>query len=148
MSAATDKIRFHYLDVQFSFRQRSRRKEFLLSIFRREKKLVDSINYIFCTDEYLLSINQQYLKHDTYTDIVTFEISEPGAPVLSDIYISIDRVQENARLLEVTFTTELLRVMIHGVLHLCGYKDKSSVDKKVMTSKEDFYLKLLDSVKD
>jgi len=119
-------------------------KKFLFALIQKEGKQVEHINYIFCTDKYLLGINQQYLNHNTYTDIVTFELSEPPAALLSDVYISIDRVRENSATFQTSFLQELRRVMIHGALHLCGYGDKKLLQKKLMTQKEDYYLSLLE----
>lgn len=98
-----------------------------------------TLNYIFCSDDYLLSINKQYLNHDTYTDIITFDYAK-GKIVSGDIFISIDRVKENATKFHKTFENELCRVIIHGVLHLCGLKDKSTEDSHHMRAEEDFYL--------
>jgi rRNA maturation RNase YbeY len=100
----------------------------------------EEINYIFCSDQFLFKLNNMYLKHNTYTDIITFQYS--SQPVFSDIYISIDRVRENARLYDITFLKELYRVMFHGALHLCGYKDKTKKDSFEMRNKEDSYLGL------
>jgi probable rRNA maturation factor len=133
-------ISFHYLTPVSSLRQRQQLKVFLQALAKSERKRIDHINYIFCTDEYLLTINQQYLQHDTYTDIVTFELNAPGDPLLSDIYISMDRVRENAKTYHVSSAQELCRVMFHGVLHLCGYKDKSKAEKEMMRIKEKYYL--------
>jgi probable rRNA maturation factor len=94
----------------------------------------------FCSDEYLLDINKQYLNHDTYTDIVTFDSSEEEDVISGDIFISIERIRENATKFAVTERDELHRVIIHGVLHLCGYYDKNKEDKELMTSKENQYL--------
>lgn len=105
-----------------------------------EKKYLASLNYIFCTDKRLLEINRQYLKHDFYTDIITFPLSAPKMPVEAEIYISIDRVRENAKTLDVSFKTELHRVIFHGALHLCGYGDKTKGEKEKMRGKEDKYL--------
>ena len=99
------------------------------------------INYIFCDDEYLLDINQKYLSHDTLTDIISFDYTV-GKELHGDIYISVERVKENANDFEVDFIDEIRRVMVHGILHYCGYKDKSEDEKKLMRSKEDFYIKL------
>ena len=137
-----DKIQFHYLDVSFAFRNRTRLKFFLLERLRKEGFAVDAINYIFCTDAYLLEINKDYLKHDTYTDIVTFPLSPKGAPLLSDIYISIERVQENARTFQTSFVKEIHRVIFHGLLHLAGYGDKTKDQVKQMRAKEGEYLQL------
>ena len=133
-------IRFHYQTKPFFFPNRSNLKDFILKLFKTEGFEVGAINFIFCLDDYLLEINKAYLNHDTYTDIITFQYSSTGEPILSDIYISIDRVQENARVFNVPFLHELNRVIIHGALHLCGYKDKSKTDIKRMRHKEDLYL--------
>lgn len=101
-----------------------------------------AINYIFCSDPYLLEINQEYLNHDYFTDIITFDNSEDEGLLEGDIYISIDRIRENAQNLNLSFTDELHRVMIHGVLHLCGYSDKGKAEKQIMRLKEDTYLSL------
>lgn len=97
------------------------------------------INYIFCSDDYLLEKNIEFLNHDTLTDIISFDYTM-GKLVSGDIFISIDRVKENATLFNTTFENELHRVMIHGILHFCKYKDKSAEEKKIMRTKEEFYL--------
>lgn len=97
------------------------------------------ITVVFCDDEYLLAINRSYLNHDYYTDIITFDYCENGL-VNGDLFVSVDRVKENAESLALVFEDELRRVCVHGVLHLCGYKDKTDDEKKEMTFKEDFYL--------
>lgn len=102
-----------------------------------------SLNYIFCTDEYLKEINIQFLDHKTYTDIITFNYNPSETEIEGEIYISIDRVRENAETYNTDFPTELNRVMIHGVLHLLGYNDKTKSEKKAMREKEDSYLSLL-----
>jgi len=107
-----------------------------------EKLQLISLNFIFCSDEYLLSINQEYLKHDYYTDIITFDNSIEPEKLEGDIFISVDRVEENAGQNSVTFQEELKRVLIHGVLHLCGYNDKTIDEKELMTEKENAYLSL------
>ncbi len=109
----------------------------------REGKRVGEVQYIFCEDEYLLDINKRFLQHDYYTDIVTFPLGESDKIVSGEIYISIDRVHENAEMNRVSFENELSRVIIHGVLHLIGYDDHSEEEKKEMRSKEDYYLNLL-----
>ena len=106
----------------------------------RKNHRIDTINYIFCSDEYLLSINQEYLQHDTYTDIITFDLSNNKTEIVSDIYISIDRVKENAQKFNSNIEHELHRVLFHGILHLCGLKDKSKQDAALMRSKEEYYL--------
>jgi rRNA maturation RNase YbeY len=139
------KVSFHYISVKFFFEKRELIKEFILQLFKMEKKEVETINYIFCKDEYLLSLNVEYLNHDTYTDIITFFYSNEGQPVTSDIYISIERVRENAEKFDISFKNELLRVIFHGALHLCGYKDKKPGEKKLMREKEEFYINLFNN---
>lgn len=107
-------------------------------ILKTSPKSLDYINFIFCSDSYLLDINVNYLSHDYYTDIITFDYSEEQ--IQSDIYISTERVFENSKLHEVDFLNELYRILIHGVLHLVGFKDKTDEEKNVMTQKENFYL--------
>ena len=139
--AATDKIKFHFLTEKFHFSDRNKLKLFILKQLKKEKKAVEAINYIFCDDQYLLEINQQYLNHDTYTDIITFELSPKNQPLLSDIYISIERVQENAKQFNTPFYQELHRVIFHGAIHLAGFKDKTPEQAAIMRQKEDAYLK-------
>ena len=115
-------------------------RRWIKKTIRSESKMTGEISFIFCSDEYLLNINRQYLGHDFYTDIITFDYVANGI-ISGDIFISIDRVKENAGAFQVSFCNELNRIIIHGVLHLIGYKDKEADDKKLMTSKEDFYLK-------
>lgn len=111
----------------------------LLKLTDNEKQSLGEITVIFCSDEYLLKINQEYLKHDYYTDIITFDYSETSV-VSGDLFISIERIKENAETEKTTFECEINRVIIHGVLHLCGYKDKSKEEEKLMREKENFYL--------
>lgn len=106
-----------------------------------EEKRVGDISFIFCSDEYLLDVNRKYLNHDYYTDIITFDDVE-GNVINGDIFISVDRVKENSIEFQTSFENEIHRIIIHGVLHLLGYKDKAKKDKKLMTEKEDWYLKL------
>jgi probable rRNA maturation factor len=100
---------------------------------------VGELTIVFCSDVYLLDLNKTYLNHDYYTDIITFEYTE-GSVVSGDLFISIDRVKENSGAFDVNFINELCRVIYHGVLHLCGYKDKSDADIKIMRDKENYYL--------
>lgn len=139
--SSQSKVCFYYSGVKFSFPERGKLKRFIESIFKREKRSLQSINYIFCNDKALLKINQDFLKHDYYTDIITFDLSE-SSQVVAEIYISIDRVRDNARNLGVSFQKELQRVIFHGALHLCGYKDKKKADALRMRAKEDYYIKL------
>ena len=110
-------------------------------VSRETSKELDYINYIFCSDDYLLNINNEYLQHDYYTDIITFDYSEEV--ISSDIFVSIDRIIDNAKTNSVSFQSELHRVIIHGVLHLVGYNDKTDGEQTIMTQKEDFYLQLM-----
>ncbi|MFV8225343.1 rRNA maturation RNase YbeY [Christiangramia aquimixticola] len=116
-------------------------QNWLTAVIESEEKFQGDINYIFCDDEYLLDINQQYLDHDTYTDIISFDYTV-GNVLQGDIYISIERVKENAGEYSVDFGTELRRVMAHGILHFCGYKDKSERDQLEMRRKEEEKIKL------
>jgi len=120
---------------------KSKVKQWVKQIALSEGKKIGDINYIFCDDVYLHKINVQYLQHDTLTDIITFDYTE-GITLNSDIYISIERVRENADVFGVTFEQELLRVLAHGILHLCGYKDKTPADSELMRAKEDEKTKL------
>jgi rRNA maturation RNase YbeY len=131
------KISFHYVDVSFPFSQRKKLKTFLLKLIKEQGRKVDHINYIFCSDKYLLELNKQYLDHNTLTDIITFELSAPAASIVSDIYISIERVKENAIVFATPFYRELHRVIFHGALHLCGYNDKSKADATRMRAAEE-----------
>lgn len=130
---------FQY-QTEVNLTSRKRLKDFITSIFRSEKIPFDSLTIIFCDDEFLLGLNRQFLQHDYYTDIISFTLSEPFTPVAGELYISIDRVKDNASQLKVSFKNELHRVMFHGALHLCGYSDKNSQDISIMRAKENFYL--------
>ena len=134
-------ILFHFEDVSPFLKKRGDLRLWLNQTAKKEKQKISCVNYIFCSDEHLLKINKDYLNHHYYTDVITFEY--PGEDgVLGDIFISIDRVKLNARDYNHSTTEELHRVMVHGLLHLLGYKDKKPEQQKVMTSKEDFYLSL------
>ncbi|MEY3821857.1 MAG: rRNA maturation RNase YbeY [Bacteroidota bacterium] len=135
------KVNFQKADSALTLTSKTELKAFIESLFKKEKTPLATINYIFCSDEYLLSINQQFLKHDYYTDIITFGLHDKGTPVVAEVYISTDRVKDNAANHGVTYTNEMLRVLFHGALHLCGYKDKSKVDILTIRAKEDAYLK-------
>ena len=134
-------ISFHFL-YPVHLKHRRHVKEMLCHIAKREKKGISHLNYVFCSDHYLLKMNEEYLNHSSLTDVITFDLSEEGEPLVSDVYISVQRVRENAALYHSTIKQELLRVMVHGLLHLCGYNDKLSRDKKVMREKESMYLKM------
>jgi rRNA maturation RNase YbeY len=124
------------------FKGRRAMKALLIELFRKEKVELDAIQYVLVSDEALLEVNRSYLNHDFYTDIITFDLSAPGSAKVSDIYISLDRVEENAKQYNQSRINELRRVMIHGCLHLCGYKDKLKTDQLRMREREDYYLRL------
>jgi rRNA maturation RNase YbeY len=128
-------IEFHY-ETTFQLDNEKAFISWLSEIVASEQFLMGDVNFIFCNDEYLLKVNQEYLNHDTYTDIITFDYSE-GKTLHGDVFVSIERVKENAHSFEVGFQDELLRVMSHGILHLSGYKDKSDKDAALMRKKED-----------
>jgi probable rRNA maturation factor len=117
-------------------------RKLIHKLFASEEYEFLLISYIFCSDKYLLKLNQQYLNHNFYTDILTFLISKKNQPIESEIYISTDRIKENAKNFKVKYQTELLRVMIHGALHLCGYDDTNRKVKEQMQQREDFYIQL------
>jgi metalloprotein, YbeY/UPF0054 family len=114
-------------------------KAWLEDIILSEGKKLGEINYIFCDDEYLLKVNQDYLQHDYYTDIITFDYVK-GRTISGEIFVSLHRISDNASTLSKSYEEELRRVLAHGVLHLSGYKDKSEEEEQLMRSKEDFYL--------
>ena len=133
---------FHSL-VPVTIKNRRHLKLFINQLFKEERKVFHSLNIIFCSDEYLLAINKLHLQHNFYTDIITFDLSEKDSQfIVGELYISIDRVKENASSLYINFSTELLRVIFHGALHLCGFKDKTKTDIKKMRDKEEEYLRL------
>ncbi len=134
------KVNFFWVDIKPALKQRKKLKAFLNNLFINEKKALLSITYIFCSDHYLLEINRKFLKHDFYTDTITFDLSENAKATTGEIYISSDRVRENARLHCVSIEEELHRVIFHSALHLCGYKDKNPSDKLKMTQAENKYL--------
>ncbi len=134
-------ISFNNQSIDFKLKQKVKLKQWIKTITEKEKHKLGTINYIFCTDDELLEINIKHLNHNTYTDIITFDYTEDKI-IHSDIFISLDRVSENAKKFKVEFEVELHRVMIHGVLHLCGYKDKTKADSELMRKKEDAALKL------
>lgn len=136
------KIAFFYEETNFVLPKTSRIKAWLKKIITSEHFELEQINFIFCSDDYLHKLNLLYLGHDTYTDIITFDYSAEGS-LEGDIYISVDRVSENAQNLGVDFNEEINRVMAHGVLHMMGFKDKSVVEKKEMRLKEESCLSLL-----
>lgn len=133
-------IHFFNEDISFVLKNKRKIKAVMGQLMAHYRMIDFEINYIFCSDEYLLKINQDYLQHDYYTDIITFDNSIVAGEILSDIYISVDRVKENATNNKVDFEHEMHRVMIHGVLHLCGLKDKTPAEQKEMHRCEDNWL--------
>jgi probable rRNA maturation factor len=133
-------VQFVSQHATFSLRRKGAVKKLLLSVIKKEKKKAGNISFTFCNDAFLLALNKKFLKHNTLTDIITFQY--PTKELSSEIFISIPRIKENAKKFNVSFENELHRVMIHGILHLCGYKDKTAAKKKEMRKKEDYYLSL------
>ena len=133
-------ISFNY-ESDFSLEQEEVYASWIETIIESENKILGEISYIFCDDEYLHSINMQYLNHDTLTDIISFDYTE-GDIISGDIFVSIERVVDNAKDFNVPFDEELKRVLAHGVLHYCGYKDKSEEDALLMRTKEEEKIKL------
>jgi probable rRNA maturation factor len=133
-------IHFFEEDISFKLKDKNKVKAWVKATIASEGYQLQELNYIFCSDAYLLQINRQYLDHDTFTDIITFDNSEKEKVVAGDIFISIDRIRENAAKFDTGLVNELHRVIIHGALHLLGYTDKTAESKKMMTFKEDHYL--------
>ena len=142
-SLSMPKIYFFFQDIKLSIPNKKKLMEFIELIFKKESKNLDSINYVFCSDEFLLEINRQFLGRSYYTDVISFDLSEIRNKIQGEIYISIPRVRENAKIFKTSFKSELYRVIFHGVLHLCGYKDKSRLEIEKMKRMENFYLKKL-----
>lgn len=127
--------------IKTPLKNRKSLKRFLNLLAKYENQEFSEINFIFCTDEELLEINKSFLNHNYYTDIITFNLSaKKNDPIIGEIYISIDRIKENSKTYKTRLTMELHRVIFHGVLHLCGYNDKTPVQKSKMTQKENYYL--------
>jgi probable rRNA maturation factor len=130
-------IQFFFLQDKHILKDRTALKTFLPTVFHQHKKRLSNLIYIFCSDDYLLAINKAHLQHDFYTDIITFDLSETPSQITGEIYISTDRVRDNAATLGVSIKNELHRVIFHGALHLCGYKDRSPKHQKEMRAAED-----------
>jgi rRNA maturation RNase YbeY len=137
------KLSIHFFNEETTFKPNKLTvlRNWINDTITKEKHQLEELNFIICSDNYLLKINKEYLNHDTYTDIITFDNSVQPKEIAGDIFISIDRVKENAKSFKINTQNELCRVMIHGVLHLLGYKDKTKKDKDLMTEKEDLYLR-------
>jgi probable rRNA maturation factor len=133
-------IQFFEEDISYKLKDKAKVRQWIKDTITAEGFKLKELTYVFCSDAYLLPLNQQYLDHDTYTDIITFDNSEVEGDIVGDIFISVERIRENAAKFGITETEELHRVIIHGALHLLGYTDKSVVTKKKMTQKEDEYL--------
>jgi probable rRNA maturation factor len=136
------KVHFFTEDIQFKLANPTKLSRWIQSTAKAEGHSLVTLNYIFCSDRYLLQMNMEYLKHKTLTDIITFSTAEQPGTIEGDIFISVERVKDNASKFEQDFIDELHRVMIHGVLHLVGYGDKTAIQKKLMRQKEDAYLSL------
>lgn len=135
-------IQFFSEKIRFKLNHPKKTTSWIKSVIRKEGALLNSVNYIFCSDDHLREMNIQYLKHKTFTDIITFNYGAEEGTIEGDIFISIDRVKENAKKFKSDFDTELHRVIIHGILHLMGYNDKAKTEKALMREKEDTYLSL------
>jgi probable rRNA maturation factor len=134
-------ITFHNADIKFTLPQKAALKKFIGAQVLKEAGKKTQLSYIFCSDEYLLDINRRFLQHDYYTDIITFPLGEREAVIEAEIYISVDRVRDNAKNLKVPLEHELLRVMFHGVLHLLGHKDKTKAQKLAMRKLEEVWMR-------
>lgn len=139
-------VSFANADMPAPFRHKTQLRRFIEEIFRLEEIRLDTLQYVFCSDNYLSQINKEFLLHNDYTDIITFNLSEASSTI-GEIYISVERVKENSIDLGTGFQQEVLRVIIHGALHLCGYKDKTKSEIKTMRYKEDYYLRLFEKWK-
>lgn len=133
-------INFYNSDINFILRNKNKIRTWIAQAIINEKKQLTQIDYIFCDDNFILKLNIKTLNHNYYTDIITFQYNTKNEPISAEIYISIDTVKTNARKYSQTFYNELLRVIIHGVLHCCEYSDKTESDQKKMREKEDFYV--------
>lgn len=136
------KIYFFNEDCNYILKGKQKIRSWIDETITKEKKRPGSINYIFCSDDYLFEINETYLNHTYFTDIITFDNSESSEEISGDIFISIERIKENAVIFKSKLFLELLRVIIHGILHLIGYHDLSKAEKEIMRAKEDYYLSL------
>ncbi|MBS7333490.1 MAG: rRNA maturation RNase YbeY [Weeksellaceae bacterium] len=135
-----------FYETEFEIKDSQIWIDWVTESMKNEGKSIDELNYIFCDDEYLLEINRQYLDHDYYTDVIGFDNSEDDV-LTGDIFISVERIADNAIQNNVSFDNELARVMIHGILHFAGYPDKEEEQKRIMTEKEDFYLNRFQQIK-
>ena len=134
-------ISFNKADKNATLANRTALKAFIEKAIKKEGFTIEALQYIFCSDKFLLGINKSYLQHDYYTDIISFDLSETKGKLIGEVYISIDRVKDNAQTHKTSMKEELLRVIFHGALHFCGYKDKKPADIKKMRTQEDKWLK-------
>jgi len=135
-TAKKTKVHFFSHDIPTSLKNTTNLKHFIELIFRKEMQTLDSINYIFCSDRVILEINKKYLNHDFYTDVITFDLSPDNKSISAEVYISIERVRDNAKQLGLSIKAELHRVLFHAALHLCGYNDKKKKGKEIMRKRE------------
>lgn len=133
-------VSFHVADVTFNLKNKLNLKQFIPQQFKLKANKNISLSVILCSDEYLLNINKQFLQHDYYTDIITFPLEENSKKTTAEIYISLDRIWDNAQKQNVHFEEELYRVLFHGIIHLAGFKDKTKLEKEIMTKQEDIWL--------
>ena len=136
------KVYFNYADRLLWVKNKKALQGFINNIYIKEKIKLERLDYIFCSDSFLLKINQSYLQHNFYTDIITFNLSEKELELIGEIYISLDRIKENSIKFKTPYKNELLRVIFHGALHLCGYNDKTKEENITMRQKENYYLAL------
>lgn len=138
-------ISFQFEDANFEFSDSKKVENWIIKTIETEKCFTGNVTYIFCSDNYLLDVNRKYLNHDYFTDVITFDYVK-NSKISGDIFISIDRITENAKIFNVSRENELLRVMIHGVLHLIGYDDQTDEQEEEIHKKEDFYLNIYNSL--
>lgn len=144
LSFPENNITFHFEEINFQFRHSTILSSWVKSIILSENRILGAINFIFCSDEYLFELNVKYLNHHTFTDVITFSYDDHL--IEGDVFISIERVKENATKYKITFENELHRVMVHGVLHLLGFDDKTLQKKEIMTENENNYLSILNDL--
>ena len=133
-------VRFNYADVNaITLPNKRLVQQFIADIFKMEERGLDHLNYIFCSDPYILKVNKDFLQHDYFTDIITFDLTEKE-DTIGELYISVETVKSNSLLHGVSFYNEMMRVLFHGALHLCGYDDKKKSEITIMRQKEDYYL--------
>src|SRR5436190_10499912 len=134
--AKKTKVHFFSHDIPTNLKNTSTLKRFIELIFKNELQELESINYIFCSDKTILEINKKYLNHDFYTDVITFDLSKDNKTISGEVYISIERIRDNAKQLGLSIKSELHRVLFHAALHLCGYNDKKKKEKEIMRKRE------------